>query len=117
MKWHHGGIEVSSLKKSCGFYEEIFQFTVKECLILEDEKIIFMKRGSIILELVETGEESTGSSNMHFAWEVEDLPLWREHLGKFGLHPSEGPYHLDSGATVIFYEGPDGEMIELLSRG
>ncbi|MGM0843428.1 MAG: VOC family protein [Bacillota bacterium] len=116
MKWHHGGIEVESLERSIAFYEKCFQFKVSSCLKLEEEKIVFLSRDSIVIELIENKGQSRVSSNLHFAWGVEDLSYWIEHLKECGLKPMEGPYNLDSGWTVIFYKGPDGEVIELVSQ-
>jgi lactoylglutathione lyase len=116
MKWHHGGIEVRSLETSSAFYENLFRFEVQECLVLDDEKIIFLNHGKVTLELIKGEENQLGPSDLHFAWEVEDLSGWREHLEESGLNPVDGPYHVDGGMTVIFYKGPDGEVIELVSR-
>ncbi|WP_409252335.1 VOC family protein [Bacillus sp. SCS-153A] len=116
MRWHHGGIEVTSLKDSVEFYREVFQFEVQSCLRLREEKIVFMSRGPVTIELIENPEIQAGPSSLHFAWEVEDLSWWTDHLEDLGLQPVEGPYCLDSGRTVIFYKGPDGEVFELVSR-
>lgn len=116
MKWHHAGIEVTCLEKSVAFYEEYFQFEVQSCLMLGEEKIIFMSRGPVVVELIESPESQARSSSLHFAWEVEDLSWWIERSENCGLQPIEGPYYLDSGMTVIFYKGPDGEVIELVSE-
>jgi lactoylglutathione lyase len=117
MKWHHAGIEVSSLENSAAFYEKAFQFEVQHCLSLGDEKIVFMGRGPVIIELIENPDGCAGPASLHLAWEVEKLSWWMDRLEKYGLNPIEGPYHIDSGMTVIFYKGPDGELIELVSTG
>ncbi|MGD7022972.1 VOC family protein [Rossellomorea vietnamensis] len=116
MNWHHAGIEVENLERSAAFYEKVFGFKARSCLKLEEEKIIFMACGSIVIELIGNSEQITASSNLHLAWEVEDLSYWMDHIEECGLKPLEGPYSLDSGLTVIFYKGPDGEVIELVSQ-
>ncbi|WP_421382270.1 VOC family protein [Bacillus salacetis] len=116
MKWHHGGIEVSSLERSAAFYEEVFQFEVQQSLMLGEEKIVFMRRGPVTIELIETTEDYSAPSSLHLAWEVEDLSWWMQRMESYGLDILEGPYRLDDGMTVIFYKGPDGEMIELVSH-
>ncbi|TYS17981.1 VOC family protein [Rossellomorea vietnamensis] len=115
MNWHHAGIEVENLERSSAFYEKIFGFKAGTCLKLGKEKIVFLACGSIVIELIENSEQNTGS-NLHLAWEVGDLFYWMDHLEECGLKPLEGPYSLDSGSTVIFYKGPDGEVIELVSQ-
>lgn len=116
MKWHHAGIEVENLERSAAFYEKIFGFKAGSCLKLGEEKIVFLACGSIVIELIENSEQTTGFSNLHLAWEVEDISYWMGHIEECGLKPLEGPYSLDSGETVIFYKGPDGEVIELVSK-
>ncbi|MGF2618334.1 VOC family protein [Rossellomorea vietnamensis] len=116
MKWHHAGIEVERLERSTAFYEKIFGFKEESCLKMGEEKIVFLTCGPIVIELIENREQTTGSSNLHFAWEVGDLAYWMSRLENWGLKPEEGPYRLDSGWDVIFYKGPDGEVIELVSK-
>jgi lactoylglutathione lyase len=116
MKWHHAGVEVSSLSGSAAFYEEVLQFEVRQLLTLGEERIVFMSRGPVTIELIESPEDYAGPSSLHFAWEVEDLSWWMDRFEKYGVSPFEGPYRLDSGMTVIFYKGPDGEVIELVSQ-
>ncbi|WP_456272970.1 VOC family protein [Bacillus sp. AK031] len=115
MKWHHAGIETGNLEVSAAFYKEVFLFEAQSCFKLGEERIIFMKRGEVTIELIQSEGDSVPSS-LHFAWEVDDLSAWVERLEEYGMKPVEGPYSLDSGLTVIFYKGADGEVIELVSR-
>jgi lactoylglutathione lyase len=115
MRWHHTGIEVENLEASAAFYKEVFLFEAQSCLKLGEERIMFMDNGEVTIELIQ-GKGDSVPSSLHFAWEVEDLSGWVERLDKYGMKPVEGPYSLDSGLTVIFYKGPDGEVIELVSR-
>lgn len=114
MKWHHGGIEVGNLNNSIQFYESMFGLNIEQCLMLNGEKITFLKNEEIKIELIESEETSALSNSVHIAWQVDDIEGWMAKLRGKGLLPSEGPYKLKNGWIAVFYEGLDGEMIELV---
>jgi predicted enzyme related to lactoylglutathione lyase len=114
MKWHHGGIEVGSLQDSIQFYERMFDLKIEQRFTLNGEKIVFLKNEDVKIELIESKDMSTLSNSVHIAWQVDDIEGWMKGLSNKGLFPSEGPYKLKNGWIAVFYEGLDGEMIELV---
>jgi lactoylglutathione lyase len=114
MKWHHAGIQVQNLDESIQFYETVFGFQVEQYLMLPGEKIVFLKKGDIRIELIESEEFLVSFSSIHISWQVEDIEYWMGTLRDKGLHPAEGPYKLKNGWVTIFYKGLNNEVIELL---
>jgi lactoylglutathione lyase len=114
IKCHHIGIEVKDLKKSVEFYESIFKFKTAACFILENERIVFLENRGVKIELIQSDSTITTLSTIHFSWEVEHLETMIETLSLHSLQPFEGPILLDNGWKTVFYNGPDGEIIELI---
>ncbi|KAB2334874.1 glyoxalase/bleomycin resistance/dioxygenase family protein [Cytobacillus depressus] len=114
MKWHHAGIQVRHLADAIQFYESMFDFKVEKYLTLPGEKIAFLKKEEVRIELIESGEILVPSSSIHLSWGVEDLEVLKESLIEKGLNPSEGPYKLENGWITVFYEGLNNEVIEII---
>lgn len=114
MKWHHGGIEVGNLDDSIRFYESMFGFTIEQFLTVDGEKIAFLKNEDARIELIESKNIAAPSNSVHLAWQVDDIEDWMKRLKVKGHCPSEGPYKLKNGWIAVFYEGLDGEVIELV---
>ncbi|MBA4538680.1 VOC family protein [Bacillus aquiflavi] len=114
MNWHHIGIQVRDLNISIKFYEKMFGFVVINCLILHGEKIVFLRNGPVMLELIKANEAHSYANSVHFSWQVKDLNAHIATLNGAGLNPVEGPVEIDYGWTCVFYEGPDKEIIELI---
>lgn len=114
MKWHHAGIQVLNLHEAIQFYEDIFEFKIEQYLTLPGEKIAFLKREEIRIELIESEEKPSPMSTVHLSWQVENMNLWIRRLSGKGLAPSEGPVELDNGWDVVFFEGLNNEVIELI---
>lgn len=114
MKWHHAGIDVRNLDDSIHFYERMFDFTIEQFLTLSGEKIAFLKNNGVRIELIESEIIPAPCNSVHISWKVEDIESWMKRLRGKGLSPSEGPYALKSGWVTVFYEGLDGEIIELI---
>lgn len=55
--------------------------------------------------------------NMHFAFEVPDALAAVAALSARGIHPLDEPRHRPDGPLQVFYEDPDGHIVELFSRG
>ena len=117
MKLHHIGINVSSLERSKQFYQTHFGFKEEFKAIIGSEEIVFLKRGEERLELIQDGDYASLQSRVHFAWETADLDAQIKRLARKGLEPVDGPLQLDNSWRAVFYEGPDGELIELINAG
>ncbi|MCG7343743.1 VOC family protein [Sporosarcina sp. ACRSL] len=114
MRWHHGGIEVGNLADSIQLYENMFDFKIEQFLTLIGEKMAFLKNEDVRIELIESKDNQALQNSVHLAWQVDDIEGWMKRLIGKGLYPSEGPYKLKNGWVVVFYEGLDGEVIELV---
>ncbi|MFT4413990.1 VOC family protein [Fredinandcohnia humi] len=116
MKWHHVGVEVENLDNVIAFYEDVFGFTTDTIMKLGDEKIAFLKKDGVQIELVEPEVQRGLLVNdlIHFSWEVTNLQEWITELRGKGIQPVEGPILLKNGWETIFYEGPNKEIIELI---
>ncbi|WNS74973.1 VOC family protein [Bacillus sp. DTU_2020_1000418_1_SI_GHA_SEK_038] len=117
MKWHHGGIQVRNLEEAIEFYETVFDFKIEQYLTLLGEKIAFLIKGEVRIELIESEEAPVPISTIHLSWQVEDVEEWVKKLSVNGLELSEGPYKLKNGWDVVFYEGLNNEVIELIQVG
>ncbi|MFD1019169.1 VOC family protein [Thalassobacillus hwangdonensis] len=105
------GIGVSDMKTSIQFYENQFGFHYEQGFSLADEEIVFIKNGEARIELIYAKGTSPSSASQHVCLEVKSLNEWKRHIS---LVPVEGPFKLNNGWETIFYQGPDGETIELL---
>ncbi|WP_335869578.1 VOC family protein [Bacillus sp. 2205SS5-2] len=112
MNIHHIGILVENIEASMSFYlnfgfEEMSKFRFK------GEQIVLMSNGGAILELI---LETKCKNHHHFCLEVESIDHWLTHLAKVNIAPIEGPYALNNGWNIVFFQGLDGEVIELLEK-
>jgi lactoylglutathione lyase len=115
MKLHHIGINVKNLEESKRFYQTHFGFSEEFTTVVGNEHILFLLRNEEWLELICDSDAAPSHSHVHFAWEVDDLIEEIDRLSHHGLEPEEGPIKLDNGWKAVFYTGPDGELIELIS--
>ncbi|WP_066290901.1 VOC family protein [Bacillus sp. FJAT-29937] len=114
MKWHHGGIQVRNIEEAIEFYERVFEFKLEQYLSLPGEKIAFLIKEEVRIELIESEEAPVPFSTIHLSWQVEDLAEWIRNLSVKGFNISEGPYKLKNGWDIVFYEGLNDEVIELV---
>ncbi len=113
LRWHHFGIEVSSLPRSKYFYKHFFNCEIETEFHDRGEVAFFLKNGDFRIELVSPEGRSAGNTGVHLAIEVTALSAWVKYLKGKGLAPVEGPLRIKNYFTV-FYQGPDGELIELI---
>ena len=116
MRLHHVGMNVKSLKASQEFYQMYFGYEEELNLKWGSENILFLKKGDCRLELIEEPEGEGGSKYafLHIALVACDLEREMGVLKEKGLMPVEGPFFLENDWKVAFYDGPDGEIIELV---
>ena len=120
MRLHHVGVHVVDLERSIGFYEGVFGLRVAQRLVLGDEELAFLDTGRGVVELIADGSggRTAGGVVDHLAFEVGDLEGWGRWLeahGVVALDPA--PIAVPGlGVRIRFWQGPDGERIELLER-
>lgn len=77
-----------------------------------DEEIVFLVSGEVRVELVSSGV--VNSETAHICYEVNNLHQAMTRMDSD--RKTEGPYTLTNGWMTVFYEGPNGEIIELLQN-
>ncbi|WP_413378891.1 VOC family protein [Alkalihalobacillus sp. 1P02AB] len=113
---HHIGIEVQHLQNSLQFYQDFFDAKVGESFLMDDDEIVFIELDSFTIELIHSKQtvRKTQPATVHFALKVPNLMEEITALTKKGFTASDGPYHLSNGLKVVYYEGLDHEVIELM---
>lgn len=62
------------------------------------------------------GHDGQGPLHMAFAISAEALADWREHLKRRGV-PARGEMRWPRGGTSLYFEDPDGHVLELATPG
>lgn len=114
MRWHHVGIYVNDLDAAEKFYQAMFHFQVEKRITMDNEVITFLIQKDVRIELIHANGKMHVSKGTHMTWEIENLAEWLKKLKRKGLSPCEGPIRLKNGWKTVFYEGVNGEIIELI---
>lgn len=109
---HHIGIEVENLVRAKSFYIEVLGFNEEYCLRLPEEKVVFLTKEGFRIELIEPLGEFKESDGYHLAFTINDFGFLENELQNFGLKHVEGPYNLDNGWKVIFFEDEKMQLYE-----
>jgi len=120
----HIAFNVRDRAKSVQFYEEHFGFKKyyeNDVAMPTVEKIIYLKLGDTVLELVhKSTESSTGSTNrnFHFCLESDNFDEDYERLKNAGVsintepRPAIAREPKEKKWRRVVFIGPDGELIE-----
>ncbi|QHW33843.1 hypothetical protein GZH47_25635 [Paenibacillus rhizovicinus] len=131
MRVHHFSLEVQDLEQSVAFYERLLGFVPESRLLLDGERIAFLKLGAARLELVQPAALASASSQSeasasaapttgarllqtHMAFEVDDLRAAIDPLLHAGCVLVEGPSLLANGWSNVFLDGLNGERLEFV---
>lgn len=113
MKFHHIGIEVADLTIAKQFYLDVLGFYEELYMEVNEEKILFLKRNDLRLELVEAAiDDINQGDRYHICFEMDSF----EKVKQMGYEIIEGPTTLENGWEILFVEGSEGESIEFLIR-
>lgn len=121
LKLEHTGIMVKSMDASVQFYQTVLGMELKGILQHNAPEIKlgflgFHGDDGCVVELVEgfkSGLPSEGTVH-HLAFTVDDVEKETERLKSLGVKLLDnGITTLRNGARYIFFEGPDGEQLEL----
>ncbi|WP_066072420.1 VOC family protein [Neobacillus soli] len=110
MRFHHYAIEVNNIEESVAFYENYLGLQEECRMFFMGEEIVFLVLGDFRLELI-SGQQKTDKAT-HICFEVSYLLGVMNRLED--ICKIEGPYTLENGWEIVFFEGPDREVIEFL---
>ena len=123
---HHVSIQTIDWEKSLTFYGKLLGLPCTSQVRLPNGKrlVLFGAPESTRIELASPppGEpthpiEVAKPAIAHLAFEVEDVPAMLERIRDHGLRVVVEPTEIDTDglhATIAFFEGPNGESIELI---
>lgn len=116
----HIGVKVSDMQRSLRFYVNDLGFEL--CNFYErpnGTELAFVQAGTCIVELIHSPESDLGAVGAgiidHFCLECDDIDAYLAGLeGKVKpLNPVGDMPDMLGGVRNVFFEGPDGERIEL----
>ncbi|MBM7619277.1 lactoylglutathione lyase [Bacillus tianshenii] len=120
----HVGIMVKDIQKSTSFYTDVLGLKLKGELDHPNGKIKlaflgFEVEGETEIELIEGYNDALHAEGKvhHIALTVDDVEAEYERLQSMDVKFVENEITtLPNGARYIFFEGPDGERIELFEK-
>lgn len=122
MKMEHIGIMVNNMDESLAFYQKILGLELRTREWLNEEVelafLFFPEQPSVEVELVYGGKvENEGIVN-HLAFTVENIEaeLLRFKEAGVKLVDEEPRSILNDHVKIAFFEGPNGEKLELVER-
>ena len=118
----HVAIETDDLEASIAFYEKLEGTVLKRDATPDGaKKLALVDFGGVCLELIQPQEKIAGGSGSipHFAVYVDDLDAVAAQIKAAGVDTFRTPEKLVmpntfGGLQTWFFEGPSGEIIELL---
>lgn len=118
----HIAFTVRDRAKSIQFYEEYLGFKKyyeHDVPVSAVEKIVYLKLGDTILELIHTPDDSgSADQRFHFCLESDNFDKDYTRLINAGIlvdtepHPVEARELREEGWRRVVFIGPDGELIE-----
>lgn len=122
MKMEHVGIMVKDMDESLAFYQNILGLELRNREWLNENVelafLFFPEQPSVEVELVYGGPvENEGIVN-HLAFTVENIDAELERLKEAGvkLVDEEPRIILNGTVKIAFFQGPNGEKLELVER-
>ncbi|AHG03939.1 lactoylglutathione lyase [Halobacterium sp. DL1] len=134
LRMHHVGIVVSDLEESVSFYRDTLGFDVAAEFTVSGDGIgtavdadgvtgdfAHLDAGDGLVELIEydpagddvSADAITQRGAKHVGFTVEDIDAFHADLPDDVDTVSE-PQQTQSGATILFFEDPDGNFVEVV---
>jgi len=115
----HIAMVVRDAERSAQFYNQVLDFAVRKQSVTPVFKAVFLKAGSLVIELLEYLQPETHPRSKgvidHLAFRVKDLESVVAGLRAKGVNfETAQPRQAFDGSKIIFFHGPDGERIELV---
>ncbi|MGM9522228.1 MAG: VOC family protein [Oscillospiraceae bacterium] len=119
----HVGLFVKDAQRSLEFYRDILGFEVIWDTMNGKVRMVFMQNGGAQIEIVQIpglGDRPAGSFD-HLAMKVTNLEQVKADLEAKGVRFDEGSYEcvpcvFENGSKWIFFNGPDGERLEIVEN-
>jgi len=116
---HHLAIATRDMEISLRFYRDLLGFELVERFFDEGEKaeIVFLSLGNTLLELLapEDPEGFKPPSGFHIAFGVRDVATVFQALKEKGV-PVLLPLTESGGYRYAYFQGPMGEVVEIVER-
>lgn len=115
---HHVAIVVADLQRSLQFYRETLGVAPEAIKVNTRPglELAFVEVAGSRLELLcyhDRPDKPQPGTTDHVAFEVDDIEAAIQELVKDGVVPAGSQPRGGPGAKVFFYNGPDGERLEL----
>ena len=118
---------VADVERSRAFYERILGLT---CFLALDRMCALSAGPSLLLLFLRGGttewdelpggrlppHDGSGTSHFAFAIDAGTLPAWKQRLADHGV-PITSEVRWDLGGTSIYFDDPDGHVVELATPG
>lgn len=115
----HVGIIVKDAEKSKEFYQKALGCKLKEEIRRENVILVFLQAGDETIELIQhlNRDEELGRGVVeHIAFRVDDIEEAIEQVKAAGAKMiQEKPIEMKT-MKIIFFNGPDGEKLELVEK-
>lgn len=120
-KMEHVGVIVSSLERSIPFYEKVFGLQHLETIthtngVIRLAFLSFPGHPETEIELIEgyTGSVTREGRVHHIAFTVDDIEAEYDRIQSLGVSDlDESITTLPNGSRYFFFQGPDGEAVEM----
>lgn len=134
LRTHHVGVVVSDLEEAVSFYRDALGLSVVDEFTLSEDGIgtaigvdgatgdfAHLDGGGARIELIEydpAGDDCTAETinqlgAMHVGFSVEDIDAFYRDLPE-GVEPISDPQRVEIGTSILFFEDPDGNFVEVV---
>ena len=116
MKFGHIGIKVIDIERSIKFYEEVLDAKIIKDYVYPESRLVFMEIGGTIVELISksSNESRSPGSIEHIAFKIDSLEDKMKMLDSMEIVYSEP--RIVGNAKIIFFDGPNNEKFEFVTR-
>ena len=115
---HKIALVTDDVEESVRFYTEKLGLEVSERFPVEDdEDYVFLRAGSITLELMPAKSAGQPAGFHHLAFAVDDIEETTDELRQRGVTIVKEPFDAGAGGILLgVFAGPDGMNLQLFER-
>lgn len=116
MKFGHIGIKVIDIEHSMKFYKEVLDAKIIKDYVYPESRLVFMEIGGTIVELIAKSSNETRNPGPieHIAFKVDSLEEKMKMLDSLEIYYTEP--RIVGNAKIIFFDGPNNEKFEFVTR-